>query len=235
MIQTTIDTRQLKQWLRDYPKQVKLAQAVALTKMAQDAQEAVVKQLPDKFNLYGKNAWWSKNRPTGIKIKRATKSKLESTVFTGPGQHWAARQEYGKTKTSNTGKNLIIPIYQKAGDKVIKKDKKYRGFERETWRKAKGYSTAKSKYGSTNRAVKGNYPFVITNNEGTMFIKRTKKDRFTPVFAAQKSASGPKKRWGFRSTAKKAGLKNAQRHFFEAMRRATVTANVPSGLRLGKK
>jgi len=234
MIQAIIDDRQLRRWLKDYPKQIKYAAAVTLTKMAQDAQTQIVKELPSNFTLYGRNTWWAKNRPTGIKIKAARKNNLQSEVFTGPGQHWAARQEFGKSKTGRAGKNLIIPIYTKTGDRIKKDDAKFRGLKNETWRKAKGYSTAKKKYGSTNRAVKGNYPYVITNAKGTMFIKRTKKDRFTPLFAASKTAKKPAKRWNFRKTAKLYGTKNTSRHFFESMRRAVVTSGARGKFKIGK-
>jgi hypothetical protein len=56
------------------PKQIRYASAVALTRTAQDAQEEVRRQLPSRFIM--RSQWV----PKGIRIQRATKTTLESTV-----------------------------------------------------------------------------------------------------------------------------------------------------------
>jgi hypothetical protein len=56
------------------PKQIRYASALALTRTAQDAQEEVRRQLPSRFIM--RSQWV----PKGIRIQRATKANLESTV-----------------------------------------------------------------------------------------------------------------------------------------------------------
>lgn len=235
MFRAYLDDRQLKKWIKEFPKQVKFAQALTLTKVAQDAQAEIIKEVPNQFTNYGNNRWFDKNRPTGIKVKAANTKTLTSQVFTGKGMHWAARQIQGKSKRSEGSKDLIIPVYKKTGFSIQKKAPRYKGFERPTWRTASGYKkvvetysssrvsglTHSKKYGSYS---KRSYPYVTTTKSGVVLIKRGKSQKFEPIFKLQPTAKRPAKKWKFFEQGIRAGRKNVKKHFFESMRRAVATA-----------
>lgn len=192
------DFRNLRRWAN---KQTHWAATSALTKTADYARNGIQKEIPQKFNTTRK--WWVKKSPTGIKIKAAKKATMTSEVFTGEENTWLARHDKGDKRTPARGSTLIVPVYKKAGGSPDKADKKFAGFKPATWRKAKGRSTALSKYGRTNRAVKRGYPLAIQTKKGNTIIKRAKSHPFRPVFVEKRSTKRMKKRISFYDSIKR--------------------------------
>ncbi|GAA0599197.1 hypothetical protein GCM10009099_40360 [Caenispirillum bisanense] len=95
------DNREAIRQLRQLPKQTQFAVALALTRTAKDAQAEVIKSLGQKFTI--RTAWVSK----GIRIKPATKQKLEAVVFSK--DDFMALQETGGEKTARDGKAIARP------------------------------------------------------------------------------------------------------------------------------
>lgn len=85
----------------EYLRQLPFATALALTRTAQDVQAEIRRQLPQRFTL--RNSWVEK----GIRIERATKSKLEARVYSR--DDFMRLQETGGTKTPRAGRSLAIP------------------------------------------------------------------------------------------------------------------------------
>ena len=89
-------------------KQFVFATAVALTRVAQQAQsEDVPYELKREFTI--RSDWWKKDRKFGIKIRAATKSKLVSQVHTAADWLVAHETPGGKTKTPHSRKRMGIP------------------------------------------------------------------------------------------------------------------------------
>ena len=227
MLGMKVDMKRLDRMIRNYPSQIRFAAAKALTKTAQQAQEAEIADVDKHFDTTRK--WAGKNQPTGIKIKPATKRQLRSRVYTGPKNTWAGRQEFGESKNPRKGTALIIPTYQKSGGGLGKKDKKWAGIRRETWQKAIGKRTAYAKYTSRSMSAvtrSGNqrrYPAVFDTESGATFIRRKKNSRPELLFVQKKGAKPATKKWGFRKRVKALAKRNARVNFSIAMRQAVRT------------
>jgi hypothetical protein len=89
-VDTEASSEKFNRVMGQLPKQVRYASALALTRTAQDAQEQVRRQLPNRFIM--RSQWV----PKGIRIQRATKANLESTVH-----------GFIKAALSGNGKNVI--------------------------------------------------------------------------------------------------------------------------------
>lgn len=88
-------------------KQLPFAYAKALTMTAQDVQKTVLETLPSTFTL--RTGWWKPSNKYGFKVKAATKTNLQSEVYTiAP---WMILQEEGGTQTPRK-KFLAIPTDQ---------------------------------------------------------------------------------------------------------------------------
>jgi hypothetical protein len=88
-------------------KNLRFGVAKGLTKTAQDGQEAVVDALKGTFTLRGN--WWQKSNKFGIKIRPATRDKLQSEVYTLA--DWLEKHETGGVKMPK-GTHVSIPQWK---------------------------------------------------------------------------------------------------------------------------
>ncbi len=224
----SLDARQLKKMMRNFPKQIAFASAKALTKTAQHAQNAVIRDIPGEFDTT--KTWWKKNQPTGIRVKAATRYRQVATVYTGPNNTWAARHEFGEARQPRKGKALIIPIYNKSGSSLGKGDTKWRGIKPATWKKARGRRALHEKYSSNTMSAltkSGNrkkYPFVFETSGGVTMIIRKKSGKPEPLFVEKRSSKKAVKKWGFRKRVTQIAKQFASVHFEIEMREAVRTA-----------
>jgi hypothetical protein len=97
-----------KEFLRRFTaSNIKFGVAKTLTDLAIASQAEVRKDLPKRFEIRRK---WV---PQGIRIRPASKSNLESAVFSidsGGRRDFMARQQTGGIKTPESGRHIAIPL-----------------------------------------------------------------------------------------------------------------------------
>lgn len=93
-------------------RELPFSMSKALTKTAQDVQEKVIRDLPEKFTL--RRNWYEKGMRYGFKIRMANKTTLSSEVFTAA--PWMRLHETGGIKTA-PGKRLAVPFEEKQGSR----------------------------------------------------------------------------------------------------------------------
>jgi hypothetical protein len=101
-IRFVLDDEAARRALQQHPRQARFAAALALTRVAQEAQARVVQDLPDHFTI--RSPWVSK----GIRIVRANAQTLEATVLSK--DDFMALQEEGGAKEPRSGKSVAVPI-----------------------------------------------------------------------------------------------------------------------------
>lgn len=97
-----------KEFLRRFTtSNIKFGLAKTLTDLALASQQEVRKELPKRFQI--RRQWV----PQGIRIRPASKSNLQSAVFSvdsGGRRDFMARQETGGIKAPEKGKHIAIPL-----------------------------------------------------------------------------------------------------------------------------
>lgn len=101
-IRFVVDDEAARKALQDFPKQARFAMALALTRVAQEAQARVRGDLTENFTI--RSPWVSK----GIRIVRANPKTLEAVVFSK--DDFMALQEAGGTKEPRSGKTVAVPV-----------------------------------------------------------------------------------------------------------------------------
>ncbi len=99
-------------------RQVPFAAAKALTVTAKDAQAEVLESLPKQFTL--RTAWYKPSSPLGFKITPATKTKLQSEIYTRA--PFMSLQETGGIKTPK-GDMIAVPtsnVRRSKKDRILK-------------------------------------------------------------------------------------------------------------------
>ncbi len=118
-----LDTRQAQdrfnQTVRQLPKQISYAAALALTRTAQDAQEEVRRQLPERFTV--RTGWVAK----GVRIKPARKNNLEAAVTVL--DDFMALQETGGIKRSHSGEALAVPVGARPSPRSVTRPSRFPG------------------------------------------------------------------------------------------------------------
>ena len=101
MIYIEFDEKRLLRFFGDFARQVPFAMSLALNKTAFDARNKLRDDLPDHFTI--------RNRRTrsGIRVGKATKSKLEAEI--GSLDDYMARQGLGGTKRPGKAGYVAIP------------------------------------------------------------------------------------------------------------------------------
>ncbi|MBF0097164.1 MAG: hypothetical protein HQM04_10665 [Magnetococcales bacterium] len=179
-------------------KQIRFAAAKALTQTAQDAQEEIRRQLPERFTI--RTGWVAK----GIRIVPATPNKLESTVVVK--DEFMIQQETGGEKTSPFGDSLGVPVGARPTPTAV---------------------TRPSRFPAALLTKPGYFIAPITHGSKTMALwKRTGRGRRTRltlmyVFARQVRL---RPRFGFRETVRNVALSRFPQRFREAIRQALATA-----------
>lgn len=84
------------------PKQARFAAARALTDVAQDIQQAVIRDLPEMFTI--RSGWVAK----GIRIVAANPTSLEAVI--GSKDEFMERQAVGGTKEAEGGGSVAVPV-----------------------------------------------------------------------------------------------------------------------------
>ena len=92
MITLQVNDAAFNRAFADLEKQLRFAAAQALTKTAQDAQEAVKQQLPKRFTI--RTNWLAR----GVRIRPASRTTLQATVLVL--DRFMAQQETGGEKAS---------------------------------------------------------------------------------------------------------------------------------------
>lgn len=101
-IRFVVDDEAARKALQDFPKQARFAIALALTRVAQEAQARVVQDLPDHFTI--RSPWVGK----GIRVARANPRTMEAVVFSK--DDFMALQEEGGTKEPRSGRSVAVPV-----------------------------------------------------------------------------------------------------------------------------
>jgi hypothetical protein len=96
--------------VRNAPRQVRFASAVAANKVAEIVQRDVITSLlPRAFTLRSRGApWWKPGTRFGFNIRFARRTDPEPTARIGSRADWLYLQEEGGTKTAG-GRTLAIP------------------------------------------------------------------------------------------------------------------------------
>ena len=111
--------RSTKNQTQQLKKQIRFATAVALTRTAQDAQEEVRRQLPERFTI--RTGWLAK----GIRIQPARKNTLESSVRVL--DDFMTLQETGGLKRSRSGDSLAVPVGARPTPRSVTRPGKFPG------------------------------------------------------------------------------------------------------------
>lgn len=135
-------------------KQFRFGAATGLTKTATEGQSAVVGAAKGAFNVRGR--WFEKGMRYGIKIQRATPSKLTATVQTRAG--WLKKQQIGGNVTA--GQKARVFPYEYNGQTYIaipSKALRPRGSKKLIWPRKLWPSNLKK-------------PFVIKDKKGRLLL-----------------------------------------------------------------
>lgn len=111
----------------DYAKQITFAAASTLTKVAGRSQDAADLALQEEFHI--RSPWWKASNRYGIKIKRATKSDLESAVYTAADWLLEAEGFAAGVKVPERSQHLAVPDVQETRhgiSNVVKRTEKAR-------------------------------------------------------------------------------------------------------------
>ena len=119
MIQVEANERSARQAMGGLEKQVRFAAAVALTRTAQDAQDEVRRQLPERFTI--RTGWVAK----GIRIKPTRKNDLEASVRVL--DDFMALQETGGLRRSRSGEALAVPVGARPTPRSVTRPSKFPG------------------------------------------------------------------------------------------------------------
>lgn len=189
MIQIKIDQAAVQRQMNDLvADQLPYATSRALTWLAVDCQTEIKRQLPQRFTL--RNAWVKK----GVRMKAATKTRLQSEVFHL--DDYMERQEDGGIKYP-LGRHLAIPVRVAGTARGIIK-----GNNRPKALLSKGSYKASRKKGGTHRVFKidestpdrqrhGMHPGIYMANGNNLMLLY----RLIPK-------GNVKKRWEFETTCK---------------------------------
>jgi hypothetical protein len=103
--------------LKSFDKQVKFATAATLTQLAGKSQDAVDLALEKEFHIRG--PWWKHTAKHGIKIKKATKTDLESQVKTSADWLLEAEGYAGGVKVPDQHSgHLVVPVTDKTTGRI---------------------------------------------------------------------------------------------------------------------
>ena len=198
MIKIQFDASAINRVFDNMEKQVRFAAAVALTKTAQDAQEEVIRELPERFTI--RTNWLAR----GVRIIPATPGRLVSTVLDK--DSFMALQESGGDKVSPFGDALGIPVGARPTPFAI---------------------TSPSKFPSALLARQGFFIAPISRGSRTMGVwKRTgkgRRERLTLMYIFSRQVR-LKPRFGFRETVNRVAMERLPKRFEEALRQALASA-----------
>lgn len=195
MIKTTFNESAINKAFANLDKQVRFAAAQALTKTAQDVQQEVRRQLPERFTI--RTPWLAQ----GIRIIPATPTKLESAVVVK--DEFMAVQETGGDKQSISGKAMGIPVGARPTPMSVTRPSQFPG----ALLSKAGYFIAPIAKGSKTNGV----------------WKRTGKGRLQLMYVFEQKIY-LKPRFGFLETSRKVAMDRMPKRFAEALRQALATA-----------
>ncbi|MBF0142870.1 MAG: hypothetical protein HQL59_05360 [Magnetococcales bacterium] len=182
----------------DLEKQLRFAAAQALTRTAQDAQEEVKRQLPERFTI--RTGWLAK----GVRIRPANRNNLKASVLVKDA--FMALQETGGDKISSFGDALGVPVGARPTPTAV---------------------TRPSKFPGALLTKKGFFIAPIAHGSKTMGVwKRTGKgrgERLTLMYVFEQKVR-LKPRFGFRETVRKVAVERFPHRFAEALRQALASA-----------
>jgi hypothetical protein len=180
-------------------KQVRYATMVALTRTANDAQQAVIGEIPKRFNVTKK--WWLPRQPTGIKRKIAKKDDLKSIVFTDA--YFLPLQEEGGIKTGYKGHGLLIPTKH-----TPRYGRKSGGARR---------LLAGKRVLRQGGKAHGSPIFAMDSGKKGCFRREGKKRLPIQLIYNYRESAPIKPRLGFEETIRKVVLKQFDKHFSEML------------------
>ncbi|MBF0626112.1 MAG: hypothetical protein HQL82_15055 [Magnetococcales bacterium] len=198
MITVTVNDAAIGRAFADLEKQLRFAAAQALTRTAQDAQEEVKRQLPERFTI--RTGWLAK----GIRIRPASRNELKASVLVK--DPFMSLQETGGDKTSPFGDALGVPVGARPTPQSV---------------------TRPSKFPGALLTKKGFFIAPIAHGSKTMGVwKRTGKgrgERLTLMYVFEQKVR-LKPRFGFRETVRKVAVERFPHRFAEALRQALASA-----------
>ncbi|MBF0424613.1 MAG: hypothetical protein HQL66_02165 [Magnetococcales bacterium] len=197
MVSVTVNENAVNKVFADLEKQLRFAAAQALTKTAQDAQEEVKRQLPERFTI--RTGWLAK----GIRIRPASRNNLKASVLVKDA--FMALQETGGDKTSPFGDALGVPVGARPTPQNI---------------------TRPSKFPGALLAKKGFFIAPITHGSKTTGVwKRTgkgRRERLQLMYVFERKVR-LKPRFGFHETVRKVAVERFPHRFAEALRQALAS------------
>ena len=198
MFRVTVNEAAIGRAFADLEKQLRFASAQALTRTAQDAQEEVKRQLPERFTI--RTGWLAK----GVRIRPASRNNLKASVLVKDA--FMALQETGGDKTSPFGDALGVPVGARPTPTSV---------------------TRPSKFPGALLAKKGFFIAPIVHGSRTMGVwKRTGKgrgERMTLMYVFERKVR-LKPRFGFHETVRKVAVERFPHRFTEALRQALASA-----------
>lgn len=216
-------TEQLKEISFIHHKQLPFVVAASLTDTAKDAQRAVKKQMPRKFELHNQ-----KFLPGGVRITPAKKTQSQPTAVVFHKDDWMGRQEEGQNKTPQ-GSHLGIPTSTMSMEGRATSGKYKKSSRPKSLLKAKGATNPKFAGKKGGRGILGNgkmKPFLMTTKAKKKLIVRrssrgAKRMDFEVLYHFTKVAR-VKPRWDFEKTVvgvvKNRFHRNFARRFNNAIR-----------------
>jgi len=197
MVSVTVNENVIGRAFADLEKQLRFAAAQALTKTAQEAQEEVKRQLPERFTI--RTGWLAK----GVRIRPASRNNLKASVLVKDA--FMALQETGGDKTSPFGDALGVPVGARPTPQSVTRPSKFPG----ALLTKKGFFIAPIIHGSKIMGV----------------WKRTGKgrgERMTLMYVFEQKVR-IKPRFGFRETVRKVVMERFPHRFAEALRQALAS------------
>ncbi len=219
MIRIVIDTREVEKGLGEFKRQIPYATAVALTRLAQEAQGYVKSRLNEDFTI---RSPWVAGR---VKYKPANKRRLDKGSQVGSSEERLRDQALGAVltgkdvgKVARTGKGLARP--RKASKTPPSRHAKALY---EKGLKASGAKPIKRKKGRHSRR---RLPFYIPVQGGRHALVRRKGNTRLPVetiYAVPRSIKIPA-RWPLGTHVRRSVAANYYKQFALAMAHAVETA-----------
>lgn len=172
-------------------KQLPFAFAYTLTLTAIDAQQEIIRQLPQRFTL--RTGWWKPTTPLGFKFRKASKRWLEAEIYTRA--YFMRHHEEGGIRRPKEAGSIAIPTTN------IRKTKAQR-------------ITKANRPPALIRSAK-RPAFFLPTRSGPVLFRRVTKRQLKALYTFERQVRIPA-RLGMQDTANEILRRNLHRNFEKA-------------------